>query len=430
LKLITKYQISLTVSLIFCLLSLFINRLWVDDIAEVVGTFFAYTIVIGISTVPSIILSFINFSLIIDDRPKFNLDDYPPITILISAYNEEVCIYRTLETIFRQNYKNLYVIVINDGSKDNTSKMVNHFITDDKTDRILFLDNKINRGKSRALNMGLKKVKTEYCLTIDADSLLHKNALKNIVKTIVCSDENYAAVAGSILCKNFRIGAITKYQYWDYLIGISSIKRIQSMFQGTLVAQGAFSIYRTDLLRQIGGWPDSVGEDIVMTWKLLKEGHKIGHAEDAICFTNTPEDYKTFFNQRVRWARGMIEAFRAVPELILRKRKSTFFIINNLLFPLLDSVYLFVFVPGVLAAIFFQYYLIAGIMTLLQIPLAFIFNFTVVKVQQKTLSEQGIKIPKRLWPSFFGYMLFYQLLMTPACITGYYKELTNKKKTW
>ena len=202
------------------------------------------------------------------------------------------------------------------------------------------------------------------------------------------------------------------------------------MFQGTLVAQGAFSIYRTDSLRQIGGWPESVGEDIVMTWKLLKEGHKIGHAEDAICFTNTPEDYRTFFNQRVRWSRGMIEAFRAVPELIFKKRKSTFFIINNLLFPLLDSIYLFVFIPGVLAAIFFQYYLIAGIMTLLQIPLAIIFNFTVVKIQQKTLSEQGIKIPKDLWPSFFGYMLFYQIIMTPACITGYYKELTNKKKTW
>jgi hypothetical protein len=53
-----------------------------------------------------------------------------------------------------------------------------------------------------------------------------------------------------------------------------------------------------------------------------------------------------------------------------------------------------------------------------------------VKIQQKTLSEQGIKIPKGLWPSFFGYMLFYQIIMTPACITGYYKELTNKKKTW
>src|SRR3546814_1444020 len=114
------------------------------------------------------------------------------------------------------------------------------------------------------------------------DSYLYRDALKHLVGRFLSDPPNTAAVAGSVLLRNSRFNLITKIQEWDYFHGIAAIKRLQSLFQGTLVAQGAFSLYRTDVLRQLGGWPESVGEDIVLTWAILDRGHRGGCCEDAI----------------------------------------------------------------------------------------------------------------------------------------------------
>ena len=80
------------------------------------------------------------------------------------------------------------------------------------------------------------------------------------------------AVAGAVLVRNSRASLMTAAQEWDYFHGISAVKRMQSMYHGTLVAQGAFSLYRKQALKTVGGWPDCVGEDIVMTWAMLERG--------------------------------------------------------------------------------------------------------------------------------------------------------------
>jgi biofilm PGA synthesis N-glycosyltransferase PgaC len=113
--------------------------------------------------------------------------------------------------------------------------------------------------------------------------------------------------------------------------------------------------------------------------------HKVGHSENAICFTNVPETYKSFYNQRKRWSRGLIEAFFSYPKLLFMKRKSNFFIWYNFFFPFVDFIFLFVFFPGVLAALIFKFYLIAGIVTLLQIPLAIMYNITIYYIQKNSL---------------------------------------------
>ena len=73
---------------------------------------------------------------------------------------------------------------------------------------------------------------------------------------------------------------------------------MQSMYHGTLVAQGAFSLYRKAALEAVGGWPESVGEDIVMTWAMLQKGYRVGYAEDAIVFTDAPTTFRQFYQQR------------------------------------------------------------------------------------------------------------------------------------
>jgi biofilm PGA synthesis N-glycosyltransferase PgaC len=427
-----KYIFCYIFSFCWLIISIYLSLPWIKEISNYLGTILAWLLVTGISLIPGIALSFIGLSLYLDKRPKYKkLDKFPSISILIAAYNEESSIYGTLESIYKQNYPQPFeVIVVNDGSKDKTVEYTKKFISNNGVENLVLIDNEINKGKALVLNQGLEEAKYDLVVSIDADSYLHKGALEHIVLTMTESDEDYVAVAGTILVRNHQASFMAKIQYWDYLVGISSVKRIQSMYQGTLVAQGAFSIYKTKILKELGGWPDKIGEDIVLTWKLLEQGHKVGHSELAICFTNVPESYIDFYKQRKRWSRGLIEAFFSHSSLLFKKRKSTFFIWYNLLFPFIDFVFLFGFFPGVLLALFFKFYLIAGIVTLLQIPLAIIFNLTIYTIQKDALTSQGIEIPKGMWLTSLFYVMFYQLIMTPATVDGYWAELLQKKKSW
>jgi biofilm PGA synthesis N-glycosyltransferase PgaC len=231
-----------------------------------------------------------------------------------------------------------------------------------------------------------------------------------------------------VLVRNSRTSWIAKAQEWDYFHGIAAIKRVQSLFQGTLVAQGAFSIYDRDTLVQLGGWPDCIGEDIVLTWAFLKAGYRVGHSEDACLFTDAPATLKQFSRQRQRWSRGMIEAFKHHPGILLKARLSTFFVYWNLLFPLLDLIFTLGFIPGLVLALF-GYYWIVGPMTLALLPIALGMNYLMFSIGSKMFKQNSLLI--RYNPlGFFIYALAYSLLMQPICLAGYLSEIFRQKKTW
>lgn len=192
------------------------------------------------------------------------MPSYPGLTMLIAAYNEATSIEDTLVSINIQNYPaDLQVIVINDGSKDETAAIVRQ--AQARFPWLTLLDLEQNAGKAHALNEGIKLAKHDLVITVDADSYLHQSALVNIVERYLLDPPNTRAVAGKILVRNSRENLLTKTQEWDYFLGISATKRMQSLYQGTLVAQGAFSIYDRNALIEVGGWPECVGEDIVLT---------------------------------------------------------------------------------------------------------------------------------------------------------------------
>jgi biofilm PGA synthesis N-glycosyltransferase PgaC len=203
---------------------------------------------------------------------------------------------------------------------------------------------------------------------------------------------------------------------------------MQSMYHGTLVAQGAFSLYRKDALETVGGWPETVGEDIVMTWAMLERGYRVGYAEDAIVFTDAPTTFRQFYGQRKRWARGLIEALEHHRSLLLKRQLSTLFIWWNMLFLPLDLTFTFVFIPGLVAAIF-GYYWIAGPLTLLLLPLAVVWNGIIFVVQRSMFRQQGLKVRRNIVGLLF-YVLVYAILMQPVCLVGYLSELTGQRKRW
>lgn len=427
-----KLGLSLLFSAAWLALALYLAQPWASDLAELVTLPVAWFIVTGLALFPGIALSFVVAALIFDHRPHYNLPVIlSDISILIAAYNEEDSIGETLKSICQQDYPGeVEVIVIDDGSQDNTYKVATDFVRQkDCPIKVKTLRQEQNAGKANALNMGLEHVTHELVVTIDADSFLYKKALENIVSNILGGPDNTAAVAGTVLVHNSRKNLITRMQEWDYFHGIAVIKRIQSLFQGTLVAQGAFSVYRKAALLAVGGWPDTVGEDIVLTWGLQENGYRVGYAENAFLFTNVPETYGHFFRQRKRWSRGLMEAFKYHSGMLSKFRMSTLFFWINVSFPYIDAIYLFVFLPGLVAAIFFKFYAVVGLMTLLLLPLALLINWLIYFKQVAIFRENGLKVRHNLL-GFTAYLLGYQAIMSPACVMGYLSELLHARKSW
>ena len=426
-----KFAISLFLGLLWAIFSTYIALGWIDQLAEATTVFSAWFIVGGIAIVPGFMNAFLVASLIFDTRPprRKDIKTWPDISILIAAYNEEDNILSTLESIDKQNYPgHIEVIVIDDGSSDSTADKVQAVLN--QYPWLSFLQMDKNSGKSAALNYGLSTVKSNLTITIDGDSYLYKDALVNLVGRYLSDPDTTVAVAGCVLVRNSRKNLVTKVQEWDYFHGIAAIKRLQSLFQGTLVAQGAFSIYDTATLREIQGWKHVVGEDIVLTWDLLERGHRVGYAEDAILFTNSPDTWKQFFGQRRRWSRGLIEAFKSHWKLLFKNRMTTLFVWWNLMFPWMDIVYTFAFIPGMIAAIFFQWYLLAGPMTLILLPMALLVNWLMFLIQSKMFTSQGLKVRKNPI-GFILYAFFYSIILQPACVIGYIHELfRGSKKNW
>lgn len=425
--------IAILITFLWFTFSLYVGSAWIISVAEVTNMFWSVIILSGIAFIPAIIISFIYSSIAFYKRPNYDdVESKEDISILIAAYNEEKSILRTLNSILNQNYNgNIEVIILNDGSVDNTKFIVDNFIKSVENEKInliqIFDEN--NKGKSEVLNVGLKNSSNDIILTVDADSRLNTNAVQNIVNTLVGTNDSIVAVAGNIMVDNKSKNLVTQIQNWDYLLGISASKQSQSIYKSTLVAQGAFSAYYKKNLVEVGGWPKTVGEDIVLTWKILELGYNTSHCADAIAFTNVPETYKDYFNQRKRWSRGLIEAFKECPSILIKPRQGIIFIWYNALFPFLDFCVMFLLLPSIIAAIFFEFYLLVGLMTLLVLPLAMMLNLLMYSKQKKILAQNNIKLSG----SAFSLLLFvigYQLFQAPATINGYTSEFLNLKKNW
>lgn len=422
-----KFGISLIAALLWMALSYTLAGRWIGDLSGHIGAPAAYVIIFGIAILPGFMNAFLVSSLLLDRRPPLRhaTDSLPAISIIIAAYNEQDQILDTIESINKQNYKGkLEVFVVNDGSTDQTRARLSSV----EHDWLRVIHQERNGGKAAALNLALKEVSYPLVITIDGDSYLYKDALQNLVLRFLNDPANTAAVAGAVLVRNSRRNLVTKIQEWDYFHGISAVKRLQSLYQGTLVAQGAFSIYRTDVLRKIGGWKNTVGEDIVLTWAILEQGYRVGFAENACLFTNAPDTWRQFIRQRQRWSRGLIEAFKSHWRLLFHRRMSTLFIWWNLGFPYLDLVYTFVFIPGLILALAGHYF-IAGPMTLFVLPLAMLINFIMYNIQNKMFVEQELRVRKNA-AGFIFYSLFYSIVLQPACVVGYLKELFTHSKNW
>ena len=423
-----KFIASLLFSLGWMGFSFWYSQPWFSDLSNEIGAVPAYFIITFIAIIPGFMNAFVAMALLLDRRPKVIVDQhYPPVTILIAAYNEGASIASTLSGIFLQDYQaDIRIIVINDGSSDKTVDSVKALQSDHPNLELVDLGH--NGGKASALNHGLAKCTTDIIISIDADSYILKDGIRHLVGRYLSDPINTKAVAGEILIRNSRENWVTKAQEWDYFLGIATIKRIQSLFQGTLVAQGAFSLYDRKTVLELGGWPEMVGEDIVLTWRILSAGYRVGHAEDALAFTDCPNTLSKFIHQRRRWSRGLIEAFKDNPMILFKPRYSTLYVWWNTLFPLMDIAFTFGFIPGLILACFGIFWIV-GPMTLSLLPMAFLLNWQMYLKGRAMFNAEHLTVRANIL-GFLSYVFAYGLVLQPACVYGYFSELFNLRKSW
>jgi poly-beta-1,6-N-acetyl-D-glucosamine synthase len=423
-----KFTIALVFAFAWMGVSVWFSLPWYQDLSHVVGPFLAYFFITFIAIVPGFMNAFVAMALLLDKRPQVLAEQsYPPVTILVAAFNEANSIASSLRSIFLQDYEGgIRVIVINDGSTDTTLQAVTDLLLEHSNLEVIDLQK--NGGKAAALNHGLTQCKTDIVITIDADSYVLKDGIRHLVGRYLSDPINTKAVAGEILIRNSRDNWITKAQEWDYFLGIATIKRIQSLFQGTLVAQGAFSLYDKKTVLALGGWPEMVGEDIVLTWKILDAGYRVGHAENALAFTDCPNTLRKFVNQRRRWSRGLMEAFKTTPTILFKPRLSTLYVWWNTLFPFMDIAFTLGFIPGLILACFGIYWIV-GPMTLSLLPMAFLLNWQMYLKGRAMFRSENLKVRANAF-GFVFYVFAYGLILQPACVYGYFSELFNLRKSW
>lgn len=427
-KVNTKFFISNFIALLWITFSIILSLPWLKDLSNLITFPVALFAIGGLGYFPGYINMFVLTSLLLDRQPRFNKrKSIDEITVIIACRNEEKSIIDTLSYIPKQDFDgSIKVIIVDNASTDNTFKVAKHEGTKLGLDVLVIQEKK--PGKHNALNTALKYVETNYLITLDADTILHKSALRHLISRMESSPSDVCAVAGTVLTRNSRYNFLTRLQEWDYFLGIASIKRLQGLYQGTLVAQGAFSLYETSTIKNINGWPDAIGEDIVLTWNILNNNKRVFFEPLSVAFTDAPTSLKHLTRQRSRWARGMIEALKLIKPwkqpIIYVKYLTTI----NLLMPYLDIAYTFFFIPGLILA-FFGNYAIVGLMTLLVLPLALVQNYVLYKYQRNVFKSLNLKVRKNFW-GFVVYVLGYQMLMSPMSLIGYFQEILKLRRVW
>lgn len=322
---------------------------------------------------------------------KEHVKDYS-FSILVPAYNEEKVIEHCLIGFQQSTYDYAELIIINDGSSDNTLpilidrlnlapyrggvylKEIKHkeikMIYKSESHPNIFVIDKIQGGKADALNAGINFSINEIIITLDADSILDKSALAELNKTF--QDKSVVACGGNVmvaqgfhgvfnqLTPTFKMSNLIRYQFLQYLTAFFLHKQTQASLKTISVIAGAFGAFRKDVLLSVQGFRNTIGEDMDITlkfhlWIGNNKGKRIEFNPTAKCYTECPTTLYDLFKQRVRWQKAFIDCllyYRKSFFTKFSKRFSLYFLIDQFIigtlnaFPILAIPIIFLFYNG------------------------------------------------------------------------------------
>jgi cellulose synthase/poly-beta-1,6-N-acetylglucosamine synthase-like glycosyltransferase len=239
------------------------------------------------------------------ELPDIPDSEKPMVSILVPCYNEEKVLKASLESLIQQTYPKYEIIVIDDGSSDDTYLLAKNMEFDNGNVSLRAFT-KQNAGKAHALNFGIEKAKGELFLAVDADSKLSTDAVELMANYF--ADPNIGAVAGSVYVTNTD-NLWTKLQALEYVQGLNLVRNGQALFKLVNIIPGPIGMFRKDAVKSIGKYTDDTyAEDCDLTLRLIEAGYKIDYEIDAISYTEAPESLLDLLKQRYRWTRGILQS--------------------------------------------------------------------------------------------------------------------------
>lgn len=222
------------------------------------------------------------------------------ISFLLACYNESETVQDTLSSVLSLEYPEKEIIIINDGSSDNTAEIIYEF---KKNHDFKFVDLEVNRGKANALNEGIKQASYEYVMCLDADTVIDDDAPFYMIEDFK-KNPKLGAVTGNPRIRN-KSSILGKIQTIEYASIIGCIKRSQSLAGAINIISGVFTLFKKSALKDVGYWDtDMITEDIAVSWKLHLFDYEIKYEPRALCWMLVPETIGGLWKQRVRWAQG------------------------------------------------------------------------------------------------------------------------------
>jgi poly-beta-1,6-N-acetyl-D-glucosamine synthase len=235
----------------------------------------------------------------------FEADEYPFVTIIVPAYNEGKMIVSSVRSLMEMDYPHFEVLVVDDGSSDDTFERAQSLIAVFGETRLRVLS-QANGGKATALNTGIAAARGEIVLCMDGDSLLEPQTLREAVKHF--ADPTVGAVAGNVKVAN-RLNALTRLQALEYIEGLSLVRTAHAFFRRVVVIPGPIGLFRKRIILEVGGYlRDTFAEDCELTLRIMAAGWKVKYESRAVAWTEAPETLDSLFKQRYRWSRGILQA--------------------------------------------------------------------------------------------------------------------------
>jgi len=342
----------------------------------------------------------------------------PLVSIIIPAYNEEKVIANTIESTLEINYPNKDIIVVDDGSKDNTLQIAKRY--QDKGVKVL---HKTNGGKASALNLALTFAKGELIAVLDADTLAGRNSLKEIVKVFE-NEKDIAAVAGNIKVRNKK-NWITWCQALEYVAGIQIARRAFDLFGAITIVPGALGCFRKSVLVDTGGYDkETLVEDFDTTIKILKSGMIVRGTTKSVAYTEAPDTLRDFYNQRIRWYRGNLQVVAKHRDALKNPR---FGFLQKLAFPYMLIAMIILPITGFAV-------LVSAILALIEGDTLFVItSFGFFIALQYLINAMAVRIdgddPKLILYSVFfnfGYKQLLDFLLLRTAIAQIFK----RKQKW
>lgn len=352
--------------------------------------------------------------------------NWPSITVIMPALNEEDLIEKSIDSIFACNYpqEKLEVICINDGSTDST---LFYMVKAQRKygDRLRVVNFKKNLGKRKALYVGLKKSKGEIIVTLDTDSKIGRSAIKNLVLPLI-KDSKTAAVAGRVAVLNEKENFLTRMLSIRYSISFNFGRAYQSVYGAVFCCPGALTAYRKKVLeRFIQDWvnqeflntPCTYGEDRALTTQILKAGYMTRYQSNALVYTKVPPGFRQMSKMYLRWTRSYIRESILFAKFMFSKYRK-----KHRILPIFDFIFLNILHPFHIFALTIMIYSFAVH------PLFILRHLAFLVISSFLLSLYYLRTNRSM---AFLYGIPYALI-TAFCLWWIvpYAALTMKNQSW